>query len=222
MLDIQITRLIAALIMAVLLGWACYVTAYIKHKNKIMDEENKILLEGSEPYSTDKVRSEKVKSWYIGYRLALVGLIIVAAAVGWAAAYFVAQEHALTWVEDCLVAGLGALIGGLILDKYIIHPIADGSFFEKVEDPMVTYFLENGSFPCKEVKKSKKEKKAEKKAEDKKFGDYVAVQAKTTEAEYKEMANPSGATVSPEFEDLIAHLTFDEKVKAIEKLRKSL
>ncbi len=218
MLDIQITRLIAALIMAVLLGWACYVTAYIKHKNKIMDAENKALLDGGPLLPEEKVRAEKVKSWYIGYRLALVGLIIVAAAIGWAAAYFVAQEHALTWVEDCLVAGLGALIGGLILDKYIIHPIADGSFFEKVEDPMVTYFLENDSFPVKEVKKSKKEKKAE----EKRSGDYIAVQARTTEAEYKEMVNPSGTTLDPALEELLAGLSFDEKVKTIEKLRKSL
>ena len=197
MLDIQITRFIAALIMAVLLGWACYVTAYIKHKNKIMDEENKALLDGGPLLPEEKVRAEKVKSWYMGYRLALIGLIIVSAAVGWAAAYFVAQEHALTWVEDCLVAGAGALIGGLILDKYIIHPIADGSFFEKVEDPMVTYFLENDSFPCKEVKKSKKEKKAEEKKEE------------APKTEVKEA--PS-----------IENLSFDEKVQLIERLRKSL
>lgn len=161
MLDIQITRLIAAGVVAILLGWACYVTAYIRHKNKIMDAENKALLNGGELLSEERVRAEKVKSWYMGYRLALVGLIIAATAVGWAAAYFVNQEYPLTWVEDCIVAAGGALFGGLILDKHIIHPIADGSFFERVEDPMVSYFLENGGFPDKKVKEKKVEEKKE-------------------------------------------------------------
>ena len=213
MIDIQITRLIASAIIAVLLGWGCYVTAYIKHKNAIMDEENKILLEGSDPYLSDKVRSEKVKTWYIGYRLALVGLIIVATVVGWATAYFVSGEHELTWVEDCLVAGLGALIGGLILDKYIIHPIADGKFFEKVEDPLVDRFLQDGIIADPEMisgtivaekveeKKSWKERRAEKKAK------------KTVE---------EAPAVTVEEKDPFDGLSFDEKIKLIERLKKTL
>ena len=197
MIDIQITRLIAAAVAAVLLGWACYVTAYVKHKNAVKDETNKSRLEEhrAELYEDEEIRLERSQTWYIGYCLALVGLIIAAAVVGWAAAYIVSGEYVLTWAEDAAVAAAAAVIGGMILDKFIIHPIADGKFFEKVEDPMVAYFLENGTLPVKEVKLSRKEKKA---------------------------AKEESKEASEEPKDLISGLTFDEKVQLIEQLRKTL
>ena len=202
MIDTEITRLIAAAVAAVLLGWACYVTAFVKHKNAVKDETNKSRLEEhrAELYEDETIRLEKSQTWYVGYRLALIGLILVAAAVGWIAAYLVGQEYILTWVEDAAVAAAAAIIGGMILDKFIIHPIADGSFFEKVEDPMVSYFLENGTLPVKEVKvKEKKEKKSKKKEEE-----APAVQQELSE------------------DELIGSLSFSEKVNLINKLRKTL
>ena len=192
MIEIEMTRLIAAAIAAVLLGWACYVTAYVKHKNDAKDLMNRAQVAGAEVSDWEKIRNERSSSWYLGYRLALVGLIIAATAIGWAAAYIVSGEYVLDWAEDAAVAAAAAVIGGMILDKYIIHPIADGKFFEKVEDPLVDYFLENGSLPVKEVKISKKEKKAEEKE------------------------------APEEPKDLISGLTFDEKVQLIEQLRKTL
>ena len=197
MIDIQITRLIAAAVAAVLLGWACYVTAYVKHKNAVKDETNKSRLEEhrAELYEDEEIRLDRSQTWYVGYCLALIGLMIAAAAVGWAAAYIVSGEYVLTWAEDAAVAAAAAVIGGMILDKFIIHPIADGKFFEKVEDPMVAYFLENGTLPVKEVKLSRKEKKA---------------------------AKEESKEASEEPKDLISGLTFDEKVQLIEQLRKTL
>ena len=192
MIELEMTRLSAAAIAAVLLGWACYVTAYVKHKNDAKDLMNRAQVAGAEVSDWEKIRNERSSSWYLGYRLALVGLIIAATAIGWAAAYIVSGEYVLDWAEDAAVAAAAAVIGGMILDKYIIHPIADGKFFEKVEDPLVDYFLENGSLPVKEVKISKKEKKAEEKE------------------------------APEEPKDLISGLTFDEKVQLIEQLRKTL
>ena len=204
MIDIQITRLIAAAVAAVLLGWACYVTAYVKHKNAVKDETNKVRLEEHrcELYEDEEIRLSRSQTWYVGYCLALVGLIIASAAVGWAAAYIVSGEYVLDWAEDAAVAAAAAVIGGMVLDKFIIHPIADGKFFEKVEDPMVAYFLENGTLPVKEVKLSRKEKKAAKLIE--------AVQ----DQEPVPVVNDSEVDISS--------LTFDEKVKLIEQLRKTL
>ena len=190
MIDMMITRLIASAVAAVLLGYALYVAAFVKHKNEIKDEMNKILLDGGTPYAAEKVRAEKVQTWYLGYRLALVGLIVVAGAVGWAAAWAVGTEHALTWVEDCAVAAAGAVIGGLVLDKHIIHPIADGRFFEKVEDPIVEYFLQNGCVPSEKVEEEPEKAPEEIPADEKEFD--------------------------------VSELTFDEKVKLIEVLRKTL
>ena len=158
MIDIQIARLIAAAVAAVLLGWALYVNAFVKHKNDIKDETNRMSVyqkQNSEQYAGadawDKIKIERSSTWYLGYRLALLGLIIVAAAVGWVAAWIISGEYEISWVEDCLAAAAGAIIGGFVLDKFIIHPIADGRFFEKVEDPLVEYFLENGVLPSEKV-----------------------------------------------------------------------
>ena len=199
MIDIQISRLIAAAIAAILLGWACYVTAYVKHKNAVKDETNKVRLEEhrAELYEDEEIRLDRSQTWYVGYCLALIGLIIAAAAVGWAAAYIVSGEYVLTWAEDAAVAAAAAVIGGMVLDKFIIHPIADGKFFEKVEDPMVAYFLENGTLPVKEVKE-KKVKKSKKQKEE----------------------APEAAPADEK--DLISGLTFDQKVQLIEQLRKTL
>ena len=57
----------------------------------------------------------------------------------------VGQDYVLTWVEDGALAAAGAIIGGFIADKYIIHSIADGVFFEKVEDPLVQRFLQDAA-----------------------------------------------------------------------------
>ena len=158
MIDIMITRLIAAAVAAVLLGWALYVNAFVKHKNDIKDSTNRMsvyAMENSAQYAGveawDRIKIERSSTWYLGYRLALLGLIIVAAAVGWVAAWIISGEYEITWVEDCLAAAAGAIVGGFLLDKFIIHPIADGSFFEKVEDPLVEYFLENGVLPSEKI-----------------------------------------------------------------------
>ena len=207
MIEIEYTRLIAAAVAAVLLGYALYVAAYVTHKNAVRDEINKREVatkdSGLAPYETgeERIRIEKTGTWYNGYRLALLGLIVTSAAVGWAAAWAVGQDHILSWVEDAAVAFAGSLIGGLVLDKYIIHPIADGSFFEKVEDPIVQRFLQDAvpDDPVKEKRSFFKRKKA-------------------AAPEPEPETAPVEAAPAVDVESL----TFDEKVKLIEKLKKTL
>jgi len=209
MLDIEYTRLIAAAVAAFLLGWTLYIAAYTKHKNAIRDEENKRLLNlkdsGLTPQSglVQEYRIEKTASWYMGYRLALLGLIVSSTAIGWAVGWIVGQEHVLTWVEDAAAAVAGALIGGLLLDKHVIHPLADGSFFEKVEDPLVQRFLSDAVDDPVQVKKSvfsflKRKKK--------KQDEEVLPEAPAEEA-------PAAG---------IEGMSFEEKIKLLELLKKSL
>lgn len=212
MLEMEYTRLIFAAVAAILLGYACYVAAYVKHKNEIRDEINKMSLAaknvGQEPSVSvgQEVRIEKTSTWYLGYRLALVGLIVVSTAVGWAVSWAVGQDHILTWVEDAAVAAAGAVIGGLVLDKYIIHPIADGSFFEKVEDPIVQRFLQDGA-PIVENKVKKLSRKEKKEL----------AKAAENAADVPPVIVAEDHVIPP-----VENLTFDEKIRLLEQLKKSL
>ena len=217
MLEIEITRLIAAAVAAFLLGYACYVAAYVKHKNAIRDSLNKAALVDKATKGAptpndiyDEYKLEKTKTWYFGYRLALLGLIIVSTAVGWAVGWAVGQDYVLTWVEDAVLAAAGAIIGGFVLDKHIIHPIADGSFFERVEDPIVQRFLQDGLPAVEDKVKTKRKlfRKKEKKVEE-------------THIDPKALDVPP-VIVTGDVTPSIESLSFDEKVKLIEKLRKSL
>ena len=209
MIAIEVSRAIAAAVAAVLLGYALYVAAYVKHKNEIRDEINKRAVatkdSGLAPYETgeERIRIEKTGTWYNGYRLALLGLIVTSAAVGWVAAWAVGQDHILSWVEDAAVAFAGAVIGGFVLDKYIIHPIADGSFFEKVEDPIVQRFLQDGvTFtPVRDEKRKLFRKKEKKTSEEK----------KVELSEHVSTGNP-----------VVDAMTFEEKIKLLEDIKKSL
>ena len=215
MIEIEMTRLIFAAVAAVLLGYACYVAAFVKHRNEIRDEINKMSLAAKnvgQDYSVSigqEVRIEKTSTWYLGYRLALVGLIVVATAIGWAVSWFVGQDHVLTWVEDGALAAAGAIIGGFIADKYIIHSIADGVFFEKVEDPLVQRFLSDAAPVVEEVA-------------EKKLSFLQRRKAKKEEKKAAKKAAEIGPVEEAPAEDPLKTMSFDEKVKLIEQLRKSL
>ena len=105
MIEIEITRLIAAAVGAVLLGYALYVAAFVKHRNEKRDTANKLALMAKSaetvggspeavynPSCMTNVDLEKTSTWYIGYRLALVGLIVVSTAIGWALGWAVIRR----------------------------------------------------------------------------------------------------------------------------------
>lgn len=216
MIEIEYTRLIFAAIAAILLGYACYVAAFVKHRNEIRDSLNKAALVDKATKGSvmpndvyDEYKLEKTSTWYLGYRLALVGLIVVAAAVGWAVSWAVGQDHVLTWVEDGALAAVGAIIGGFVLDKYIIHPIADGSFFEKVEDPLVQRFLQD-AVPV-----------VEDKVKEKRFS-FFRKKTKEEEPEKEPEKVPEALPEIGEEKDPIESMSFQEKVNLIEKLKRSL
>ena len=220
-METEITRLIASAIAAVILGYVLYVAAYVKHKTEKQEdyysyeirEKDFSDVSGDAPRAVPaevSLKKEKSESWYIGYRLAAVVAVVAAAAAGWAAAWFVSQEYAaLTQVEDCAVAAAGALLGGLVVDRYVIHPIADGKFWEKVEVPIIERFLHPDQGDV-EVP-AKVSKRAAKKA------------AKEEPVPVELPVFPEESVPAPTVEeDPLLGLSFDDKVKLIEKLKKSL
>ena len=203
-METEITRLIASAAAAVVLGYVLYVAAYVKHKTEKEEDYYAWAIRQKDCEATIPseytLKKEKVESWYMGYRLTAIVAVLAAAAVGWAAAWSVSQEYVLTQVEDCVVAAAGALLGGLAVDRYVIHPIADGKFWEKVEVPIIERFLHPDQG---DVEASAK-----------------AVKKVMEETAPVILSEPVPAPTVEE--DPLLGLSFDDKVKLIEKLKKSL
>ena len=130
---------VGAAVGAFLIASTLYIVGKVKQEYKLQDERNKAHLEG-EAYPEWKL--DRVKTWYKGYKLGLIECLLLGFFLGAGAG--VLGVH-LGWVNGAIeigtLAGLAAIISGLLLDKYLIHPIADGSFMEQVETPLIEKFL---------------------------------------------------------------------------------
>ena len=130
---------VGAAVGAFIIASTLYIVGKVKQEYKLQDERNKALISGEE-YPEWKL--ERVKTWYKGYKLGLIECLLLGFFFGAGAG--VLGVH-LGWVNGCIeigtLGGLAAIVSGLLLDKYLIHPIADGSFMEKVETPLIEKFL---------------------------------------------------------------------------------
>lgn len=123
---------------AMLVGYICYVSAYINHKKEKALAEQMARTRG-EVYPQFEV--DKVSRWFHGYTLALVIEIVLAAFLGCLAVTVVSGEIALSLNTKVVSAFVASVVYGLFVDRYIIHPIADGQFYERVEKPLIEQFL---------------------------------------------------------------------------------
>ena len=130
---------VGAAVGAFIIASTLYIVGKVKQEYKLQDERNKALISGEE-YPEWKL--DRVRTWYKGYKLGLIECLLLGFFFGAGAG--VLGVH-LGWVDGCIeigaLAGLAAIVSGLLLDKYLIHPIADGSFMEKVETPLIEKFL---------------------------------------------------------------------------------
>ena len=130
---------VGAFIGALIVAYALYVVAKVKHESEIIDEKKDALLAGKQ---LQEWRAEKIAHWYKGYKLALVECLALGTLFGAGAGILGAH---LGWVNGAIelgaLAGLAAIVSGLLLDTYVIHPIADNNFQKDVEFPLVQKFL---------------------------------------------------------------------------------
>lgn len=130
---------VGAAVGALLIASTLYIVSKIKQEYKIQDEKNAALLSG-ESYPEWKL--ERVKTWFGGYKLALIECLLLGFFFGVGAGILGMR---LGWVDGVIevgtLAGIAAIVSGLLLDKYLIHPIADGKFMEEVETPLIEKFL---------------------------------------------------------------------------------
>lgn len=130
---------VGAAVGAMMIASVLYIVGKVNQEYKLQDERNKALLSGEE-YPAWKL--ERVKTWYKGYKLGLIECFLLGFFFGAGAG--VLGVH-LGWVNGCIeigtLAGIAAIIAGLLLDRYLLHPIANGKFMEQVETPLIEKFL---------------------------------------------------------------------------------
>ena len=130
---------VGAAVGAFIIASTLYIVGKVKQEYKLQDEKNKAHLEG-EAYPDWKL--DRVRTWYKGYKLGLIECLMLGFFFGAGAG--VLGVH-LGWVNGAIeigtLGGISAIVAGLLLDKYLIHPIADGKFMEQVETPLIEKFL---------------------------------------------------------------------------------
>ena len=130
---------VGAFIGGLMIASTLYIVGKVNQKYKLLDEKNAAMLAGEE-YPSWKL--ERLNTWYKGYKLGLIECMILSFFMGAGAGILGAH---LGWMHGAIelgaLAGLAAIVSGLFMDKYIIHPIADGKFMEQVETPLIEKFL---------------------------------------------------------------------------------
>ena len=130
---------VGAFVGGLMIASTLYIVGKVKQKYKLLDEKNAAMLDGEE-YPSWKL--ERLETWFRGYKLGLIECMVLSFFVGAGAGVLGAH---LGWVYGAIelgaLAGLAAIVSGIFMDKYIIHPIADGKFMEQVETPLIEKFL---------------------------------------------------------------------------------
>ena len=130
---------VGAAVGAIIIASTLYIVGKVKQEYKLQDEKNKALIDGD---SYPEWKLDRVKTWYKGYKLGLIECLLLGFFFGAGAG--ILGVH-LGWVDGAIeigtLAGISGLVAGLLLDKYLIHPIADGKFMEQVETPLIEKFL---------------------------------------------------------------------------------
>ena len=130
---------VGAAVGAFIIASTLYIVGKVKQEYKLQDERNKALIDG-ENYPEWKL--ERVRTWYKGYKLGLIECLMLGFFFGTGTG--ILGVH-LGWVNGAIeigtLAGISGIVAGLLLDKYLIHPIADGKFMEEVETPLIEKFL---------------------------------------------------------------------------------
>ena len=130
---------VGAAVGAFIIASTLYIVGKVKQEYKLQDERNKALINGD---SYPEWKLERVRTWYKGYKLGLIECLLLGFFFGAGAG--ILGVH-LGWVDGCIeigaLGGISAIVTGLLLDKYLIHPIADGKFMEQVETPLIEKFL---------------------------------------------------------------------------------
>lgn len=128
----------AAFAASLLVSYVLYIASYLTKKRHI---DELALLAKTEGRELPTYEIERINSYWLGYLAALLVQLIMGTVIGWAALQIASENLTLGWWTGPAFAAWAAVIGSLVVDKYLIHPIADGKFYQSVEKGLIESFL---------------------------------------------------------------------------------
>lgn len=135
-----VTTVITIVLAALLLFVVLYLVDYQEKKTKVYELKARALQNGT---AVDELAIAKVETFSNIYLCALlVGAAVTAGLAYLAMVSIIPNELTLVSTLDYILYSFAAvLIIGVVMDRVFIHPIADGTFDDKVIDPLVDDIL---------------------------------------------------------------------------------
>lgn len=123
---------------SLVVSYVLYIASYLTKKRHI---DELALIAKAEGRELPSYEIDRVNSYWLGYLAALIIQLVIGTLIGWAALQIVSENLTLGWWTGPAVAAWAAVVGSLIVDKYLIHPIVDGKFYQTVEKGLLESFL---------------------------------------------------------------------------------
>lgn len=151
--EVLVPTVITIVLSALLLFTVLYLVSYQEKKSKVLELKANALKNGT---PVDEISLAKVESFNNIYVCALlIGASISAVVAYLAMCSIVPNELTLGSVLDyILYSVISVIVAGVVLDKFFVHPIADGSFKKKVLDPLADSIIEQFQTDSAEVSAS--------------------------------------------------------------------
>ena len=131
--------LVPAVLSIVLASLFCFIVLYLvgyqEKKSKVLEIRANAMKNGQ---PVDEIALAKVQSFNNIYVCALLVGAGLSAVVAYLAMISVVPANLTvsTEIDYILASAASAIVASLVLDRYFIHPIADGTFKSKVIDPL--------------------------------------------------------------------------------------
>lgn len=138
--DVMYHAIAAIAITGVLLFMVLYIASFQEKKSKALSLKKEALAAGVE---VDAIEIERINNFNMIYAIAMFIGLAATAGLSYLALLVVPNHYALVGYDYVFAAVACVLVIGLVLDKVIIHPLADGTFKAKVLDPAQNALIES-------------------------------------------------------------------------------
>lgn len=125
---------------SVLLFLVMYIASFQEKKSQALNLKREALAAGN---AVDSIEMERIANFNLIYAIAMFIGLAMTAGLTYLALLVIPGHYPLMGYDYVFAALAVTIVIGLVLDKVIIHPLADGTFKAKVLDPAQNALIES-------------------------------------------------------------------------------